>query len=88
MYVGRIVAFVVTPIVAGITAWFVPWAAENLPGHPNLDRDNLTLLAVAGVVAVGGAAYKWLDNRGKSEQIEASFAGQQEAAQRTMSPGS
>lgn len=67
VYVGRIVAFVVTPITAGITAWLVPWAAEHLPGHPNLDGENLTLLAVAGVVAVGGAAYKWLDNRGKHE---------------------
>ena len=67
-YVGRIVAFIVTPIVAGITAWLVPWAAENLPGHPNLNGDQVTLLAVAGIVAVGGVAYKWLENRGKFER--------------------
>jgi len=69
-YVGRIVAFVVTPIVAGITAWLVPWAAEHLPGHPNLDGDQVTLLAVAGIVAVGGVVYKWLENRGKFERGE------------------
>lgn len=68
-YTGRIVAFVVTPITAGVTAWFVPWAAEHLPGHPNLDRDNVTLLAVAGVVSVGASAYKWLENRGKHERL-------------------
>lgn len=67
-YIGRIVTFVLTPILAGIVAWFVPWAAENLPGAPNLDKDNLTLLGVSGVVALGGAIYKWLDNRGKYER--------------------
>lgn len=75
-YVGRIVAFVVTPLVTGVTAWLVPWAAEHLPGHPNLDRDNLTLLGVAGVIAVGGAAWKWLDNRGKHELLVSAPDGQ------------
>lgn len=67
-YIGRIVTFVVTPIMAGIVAWFVPWAADHLPGAPNFDRDNLTLLGVSGVLAVGGVIYKWLDNRGKHER--------------------
>lgn len=67
-YIGRIVTFVVTPIVGGITAWGVPWIADNLPGGPNLDKQQLTDLAIAGVVAFGAAVYKWLDNRGKHER--------------------
>jgi hypothetical protein len=69
-YIGRIVTFVVTPLVGGITAWAVPYLSDHLPGHPNLDKDQLTLLGIAGVVAFGGAVYKWLDNLGKHERGE------------------
>lgn len=67
-YIGRIVAFVVTPIVAGVAAWLVPWVAENFPGAPNLNPEQLTDLAVVAIGAVALAAYKWLDNRGKHER--------------------
>jgi len=67
-YIGRVVAFIVTPIVAGLSAWIVPWIAENFPGAPELDPEQVSQLGIAAVVAVGAAAYKWLDNRGKHER--------------------
>jgi hypothetical protein len=67
-YLGRLVAFVITPIVVGLSAWIVPWVAENFPGAPNLDAQELSNLGVASIVAVGGVIYKWVDNKGKSER--------------------
>lgn len=67
-YVGRIVTFIVTPIVAGLAAWLVPWVAENFPGAPNLNANELAEIGVAAVVAVAAVAFKWLDNRGKFER--------------------
>jgi hypothetical protein len=69
-YLGRVVTFILVPIVGGLTAWLVPWVAENFPGAPALDAQELSNIAVAGVVAFGAAVYKWLDNKGKSERGE------------------
>ena len=66
-YIGRIVTFIVTPIVAGLAAWIVPWVAENFPGAPELNPDQLAEIGVAAVVAVGAVAFQWLKNRGDYE---------------------
>jgi hypothetical protein len=65
-YIGRVVV-VLSPIVLGLAAWFSAWAAENFPGAPQIDSEQLGQIAVAGVLAAGAAIYKWLDNRGQQE---------------------
>lgn len=68
-YIGRVVV-VLSPIILGLAAWFSTWAADNLPGAPSIDSEQLGQIAVAGVLAAGAAVYKWLDNRGKYERGE------------------
>jgi hypothetical protein len=67
-YAGRIVAFIVTPIITSLTAVIVVWASKHLPGV-ELDSQEISNIAVAAVVAVGAAGYKWLENRGRHEQL-------------------
>jgi len=50
-----------------LAGWLSQWAAENMPGAPNLDSGELTIAFVAGAGVALGAVYKWLDNRGKYE---------------------
>lgn len=68
-YIGRIVVLV-TPILAGVSGWLSTWCAENLPGAPNLDGDELTAIFVAGALAATAAVREWLVNRGKHERGE------------------
>lgn len=67
-YIGRIVAVLVGPIVIGASAWFSTWAAENLPGAPNISAGDLGEVAAAGALGAALGLYKWLDNRGKHER--------------------
>lgn len=67
-YTGRIVAFIVTPIVTALTGVFTIWATKHIP-NVHLDAQEISNIAIASVVAVGAAAYKWLENRGKHEQL-------------------
>lgn len=66
-YIGRIVAVLVGPIVVGASAWFATWAAENLPGAPNISAGDLGEVAAAGALAAGLGIYQWLRNRGDYE---------------------
>ena len=68
-YIGRIVV-VLSPIVLGLAAWFSSWAAENFPGAPQIDAEQLGQVAIAGVLGAAALIYKWLDNRGKYERGE------------------
>lgn len=70
-YIGRIVTGVVTPILAGLSASFAIWAADNLPGSPQVDDTALATVGAAAALAVGAAIYKWLDNLGKHERQQA-----------------
>jgi hypothetical protein len=67
-YIGRIIALIVGPVVIGATAWFSTWAAENLPGAPNIPAKELGEIAAAGAVAAGLGIYQWLKNRGEYER--------------------
>lgn len=66
-YIGRIVVLI-TPVILGLAAWFSTWAAEHLPGAPNIPASDIAEVAVAGVLAAGAAIYKWLSNRGNFER--------------------
>lgn len=72
-YIGRFVLVVVTPVVMGLAAWFSVWAAENLPGAPNIAAKDLGEIATGAVLGVALVAYKWLDNRGNHEVQEANI---------------
>ena len=67
-YIGRIVAVVVTPVVSGLSGAFAIWAAENLPGAPELDATALAAIGSAAALAAAGALIQWLHNRGKYEE--------------------
>lgn len=67
MSISRVVTLL-TPIFAGLAGWVATWIAENLPGTPQLDSTELTAIFVAGALAAGHAAAKWLEGRAKWEQ--------------------
>lgn len=59
MTLNRIVVLL-TPIFAGLAGTFTSWAAQNLPGSPQLDSAELTALFVAGAATGLAAVWKWL----------------------------
>lgn len=70
--IERFIAFVVTPALSGLCSWFVPWAADNLPGHPQYSASDLSLLSTAGATVGLAAGITWLvgrmrHNRDKAE---------------------
>lgn len=69
-YKGRIVAFIITPLVTAGSAALSVWAAKNLPGV-ELNADQLAEIGVAGAVAALTSAGVWLHNSGKQEEIAA-----------------
>jgi hypothetical protein len=65
-FVGRIVVLL-TPLLAALTVVIVN-AVQDWTGVA-LDGTQLSVLLTGAVVAVVGVVYKWLDNRGKYEEI-------------------
>jgi hypothetical protein len=68
-YISRIVV-VLTPIFAGLAGWVATWAAEHLPGGPQLDATEMTAIFVAGVGAAVSAVLAWLKGRREYEARE------------------
>ena len=68
---AKIVAGVLTPIISGLSASFAVWAAENLPGSPQVDDTTLTGIGAAAALAAGAVLFKYIDNRGKYERQQA-----------------
>lgn len=44
---------IISPIAMGLAGWVVALAARYLPGHPIVDRTELTAAFLAGAVFVG-----------------------------------
>lgn len=68
-YVGRVVAFVLTPILTVASGSVAVWANKHL--GLTLNGGQLTGYVVACVVGVSLVVYKWLSNLGAFERIEA-----------------
>lgn len=67
-YIGRTVAFVVTPVMAVVSPVVVQFV-NNVTGA-GLDVQTLTGATVAVVVGLSAVAYKWLSNLGNHERLE------------------
>lgn len=65
-YIGRIVAFILTPILVVVVP-VVTNAANEVLGT-GLTGQQISNVAIAGVVGVAGVAWQWLRNRGNWEQ--------------------
>lgn len=65
--IGRIVAFVLTPILLPVSASVATWI-QDIAGL-DLDGADLTAYVVAVVAGVTVAVYKWLSNRGEWERV-------------------
>jgi hypothetical protein len=72
-YIGRVVV-VLTPIFAGLAGWLATWAAAHLPGNPQLDSGEVTVIFVAGASAATSAALAWLKGRREYERDQAAIA--------------
>jgi hypothetical protein len=64
--IGRVVAFVVTPILLPVVGAFAVWL-QDVAGI-NLNPTETTAYIAAVVAGVGLVAYKWLANRGEWER--------------------
>lgn len=65
-YIGRVVAFVLTPILLPIAATVAVWIQDVL--GIDLHGDQLTAYVISVVVGVALAAVQWLRNRGVWEK--------------------
>lgn len=65
-YIGRIVAFVLTPVLLPLATSFAVWAQDFL--GVNLSGDQLTAYVVTFVIGLALVIYKWLANRGEWER--------------------
>jgi hypothetical protein len=66
-YIGRVVV-VLTPVFAGLAGWLATWAADHLPGNPQLDSGEITAIFVAGAGAATSALLSWLKGRREYEE--------------------
>ncbi len=69
--VGRIVAFVLAPILLPVAATFAAWA-QNAVGV-DLHPDAVVALVVSTVVGLAAVVYKWISNRGQYERLLAEW---------------
>jgi hypothetical protein len=65
--IGRLVAFVLTPILLPLSAAVANWMQDVL--GLNLNGADLTAFVISVVVGVALAIYKWLSNRGEWERV-------------------
>lgn len=65
-YIGRVVAFVLTPILLPVTGAVANWVQDA--AGLDLDGGALAAYVVAVVAGVALAAFKWLANRGEWEK--------------------
>lgn len=70
-YIGRIVTFVVTPVILPVATAFAVWAQDNL--GVNLHGDQLTAYIVTTVAGLAIVIYKWVANLGLWERMVASI---------------
>lgn len=73
MTISRFVTLL-TPVFAALAGWLCDVAAQYLPGHPTLDRGELTVLFVTGATAGAAAAVKWLHGRSQHERLTLEIA--------------
>jgi hypothetical protein len=64
-YIGRLVAFVLVPVLLPVTGAVAKWLQDVV--GVNLTGDQLTAYIVTTVVGVAAVAFKWLSNRGAFE---------------------
>lgn len=65
-YIGRIVAFVLTPILLTVVTPLAVWAQAKLGVH--LDPAEVVAYIVTIGTGIALVAYKWLHNRGEFEK--------------------
>lgn len=63
--IGRVVAFVITPIITTVTGVVTLWLTRNLGVHIDPAAAAAFVVTTVGGVALG--AFKWLENRGNWE---------------------
>jgi len=68
-HVGRIVAFVLTPILLPLVGAGSVWAQDAI--GVNLDPNEVVAYVVAVVAGCALVAFKWLENRGRFELVAA-----------------
>jgi membrane protease YdiL (CAAX protease family) len=68
MYISRIVAFVLTPILMPVAAIVANWLQDAV--GINLSGGDLTAYLIAVIAGVGIVAWQWLRNRIKWETLE------------------
>lgn len=71
-YIGRVVAFVLTPLLLPLAATVAVWIQDVL--GIDLDGSQLTGYVIAVVTGVALAAFQWLRNRGLWEQAQLELA--------------
>lgn len=71
-YIGRVVAFVLTPLLLPLAATVAVWIQDVL--GIDLDGAQLTGYVIAVVTGVALAAFQWLRNRGLWEQAQLELA--------------
>lgn len=59
MTTNRIV-IVLSPMFVGLAGWTATLAARYLPGHPQLDADQLTAIFLAGATFAAAKVALWL----------------------------
>lgn len=74
--ISRVVVLL-TPVFAAL-AGYVATQVARLPGAPQLDSGELTVLFVAGATTAAGAAVTWLRNRGAHERQQLGLQAQLE----------
>ena len=67
MTLNRIVVLL-TPIFSALSGVIVAWAANNLPGGPQLDETALTAVFIAGAGAALAVVDRWLKGWQKAEE--------------------
>lgn len=69
MQPNRIVV-ILSPIFVGLAGWVVEWCAQHLPGTPQLDKDQLAAVFIAGVVSAAAKVALWLRGWQKHEAVQ------------------
>lgn len=83
-YIGRIVAFVLTPILLPVVTAGAVWG-QNVLGV-DLHGDQLTAFIVTTVTGFALVVYRWLANRGEWEKVVKYVEGLYEAGKQPTIP--